>query len=451
MAKYRSLNALLTVGESSDNVRTWCVVSMNGKRKHRICPWKCDVPATFLLIDRSKRIDVSVQFVARDGSVKFFFGGVSTLESSELMQSVTPSSSVQLYTSFFITKPNGASKEHHLKVSSNESPRNAALRFVQEHMTTEARSTQLKWVEELEKNLLSSLARNEARKIKIKITSKACTHLVIGASESEVANPADHGYSSNWLLLTSNDLDILEPEQWRQYFRKNSIHVIISEHVFEHLTWSQAQDATSLCLEYLRPGGVLRLAVPDAYHNDNLGSSELKARRAEDIEWDHRIQFNHVSLTILLTSMSFKEVVLLEWHTRRGFSYTRRWSPLQGFVQRTKYFDPRGPVSLLVDAVKDDAGGPLGSRFRGTHHYDLESRHHHQVTRGAVDELVNEAKKQHLGADVDNRQLSETGALLDRALLLNPFDVEALKFVGEVTGESGIIQMAELRRKIRNL
>jgi len=56
-----------------------------------------------------------------------------------------------------------------------------------------------------------------------------------------------------------------------------------------------------------------------------------------------------------------------------------------------------------------------------------------------------------LGADVDNRQLSETGALLDRALLLNPFDVEALKFVGEVTGESGIIQMAELRRKIRNL
>lgn len=47
-------------------------------------------------------------------------------------------------------------------------------------------------------------------------------------------------------------------------FPNASVDAIFTEHVFEHMSYSQALLALSHCREALKPGGVLRVGVPDA-------------------------------------------------------------------------------------------------------------------------------------------------------------------------------------------
>jgi predicted SAM-dependent methyltransferase len=47
-------------------------------------------------------------------------------------------------------------------------------------------------------------------------------------------------------------------------FAPGSIHTIFHEHLLEHLTYAQGIELHRRCRELLRPGGVLRIGVPDA-------------------------------------------------------------------------------------------------------------------------------------------------------------------------------------------
>lgn len=46
-------------------------------------------------------------------------------------------------------------------------------------------------------------------------------------------------------------------------FAGDSVDHIYSSHMFEHLTWEQSLVVAKECFRVLRPGGVLRIAVPD--------------------------------------------------------------------------------------------------------------------------------------------------------------------------------------------
>jgi SAM-dependent methyltransferase len=48
-------------------------------------------------------------------------------------------------------------------------------------------------------------------------------------------------------------------------FKENSLGAIYGSHVFEHLFRTEAQQLLSECRRVLRPGGVMRLVVPDLY------------------------------------------------------------------------------------------------------------------------------------------------------------------------------------------
>ena len=52
------------------------------------------------------------------------------------------------------------------------------------------------------------------------------------------------------------------------YFNEGSIDAILAEHVWEHLAEEEGLAAAKCCYRYLRPGGYLRVAVPDGFHPD---------------------------------------------------------------------------------------------------------------------------------------------------------------------------------------
>ena len=420
VARYRSMSALLTI----DVFDTWCAVSASPASRQSsnswaICPWTCHVPFSNPQLPNE---DLRVQFVRNTGVIHSTFYG-SSLHSSRYIDRES-TNNVQLYTSFFIGKDD-QEKEEQLVIPVDESMAQAAQRFVLDHNLHHQFKLQI------EQNLIESMKRKAKRTTYLSTTSREYTSIIIGASEQEITNPLAHGYSTKWLLLSANDLNILDHRQWDYYFEKNSLQTIVAEHVFEHLTFSEALIAFRLCWKYLKTGGTFRLAVPDAhsYHQNK------EMTRASDIDWGHRVKYNYQSLTQVLLQARFENSVLLEWHTRRGFLYNRRWNPLQGFIQRSKHFDKRGAVSLIVDAIKGERKG-RGDR------YDLESRHHPLVVKSAVEELLRQAK--HVA---NNGQVEQRKNILKEAMLLNPFHCATLAYLANCTGNEAIHSIVAMRRE----
>ena len=78
--------------------------------------------------------------------------------------------------------------------------------------------------------------------------------IVIGASG--VFEPA-------WTPTDAREFDLLRPETWERFVQPGSIDCLMAEHVWEHLTLEQGRTAALTCHRFLKPGGYLRVAVPD--------------------------------------------------------------------------------------------------------------------------------------------------------------------------------------------
>ena len=52
-------------------------------------------------------------------------------------------------------------------------------------------------------------------------------HIVLGASEAEIADPASFGHGKDWLLLSVNDLDVASPADWKALFSSSNVDVIL--------------------------------------------------------------------------------------------------------------------------------------------------------------------------------------------------------------------------------
>jgi SAM-dependent methyltransferase len=81
-------------------------------------------------------------------------------------------------------------------------------------------------------------------------------------------------------------------------FKENSVAVIYGAHVLEHLYLADAQRLLGECLRVLRPGGVIRLVVPDLHsmvasylNNKNGGSPSAADRVAAADKLNERLGF----------------------------------------------------------------------------------------------------------------------------------------------------------------
>lgn len=62
-----------------------------------------------------------------------------------------------------------------------------------------------------------------------------------------------------WIRTAVEQLDVLERARWLACFSSSSIEALRAEHAWEHLSLLQAAHATSLCWEFLKPGGTFAL------------------------------------------------------------------------------------------------------------------------------------------------------------------------------------------------
>lgn len=185
--------------------------------------------------------------------------------------------------------------------------------------------------------------------IKIKFAAQRSSRkVVIGASG--VSQPG-------WIETNINHLNILNEKDWARYFHENSIAVILSEHVLEHLTVEEGKLAARNCLRYLKRGGYFRIAVPDGYFPDSRYIEQVQPMGCGPGADDHKTLYNYQTLSDVFRSCGFTVDLLEYWDENGQFHYTP-WNSEKGLIHRSRWNDHRNNeteihyTSIILDAIK---------------------------------------------------------------------------------------------------
>ena len=188
----------------------------------------------------------------------------------------------------------------------------------------------------------------ELSNIKRQLAIQKQRRIVIGASGI---------YESGWIATEIYSLNLLKPHDWNRLFAPNSLDAMLAEHVWEHLTPEEGLIAAKTCYPYLKPGGYLRVAVPDGYHSNPDYVDAVRVGGSGPGASDHKVLYTYITFSELFQKAGF-EVKLLEYFDEHHIFHSIDWMPEQGKIIRSKRFDPRNQAgslnytSLVLDARK---------------------------------------------------------------------------------------------------
>ena len=130
-------------------------------------------------------------------------------------------------------------------------------------------------------------------------------------------------------------------------FHAESVDVIYSSHFFEHLFKNDAERLMRDAFAALKPGGVMRIAVPDLGHAVGLYQIGQKQRMLEDY-------FFVDDLTSYLARHKYKyDFELLEAALRRaGFQNVKRCAFQEGATPDISLLDNRPDETLFVEVSR---------------------------------------------------------------------------------------------------
>lgn len=165
-----------------------------------------------------------------------------------------------------------------------------------------------------------------------------------------------HG-QPGWIATDISTLNLLHEPDWRGRIAEGGVAAFLAEHVWEHLEPAEGLEAARRCFRYLRPGGHLRIAVPDGLHP---AASYIEAVRPGGTGVgadDHRVLYTYRTLGAMLEQAGFA-VRPLEYFDEAGQFHEESWSPSDGLVRRSRRFDPRNAggqlvyTSLIMDGLR---------------------------------------------------------------------------------------------------
>jgi len=188
------------------------------------------------------------------------------------------------------------------------------------------------------------------------VLQDADIRIIIGASSQQYPG---------WIQTQEDELNLTNRAHWTARFQPGTISRILAEHVWEHLLPDDAATAARMCFEFLRPGGFVRVAVPDGLFPDEAYQRIVQVGGpgpADHPAASHHVVYDYRTLPGVFARTGF-DVRLLEWWDERGEFHAEPWNEREGFIYRSARFDHRnqggrfGFTSLIVDAVKPAGEG----------------------------------------------------------------------------------------------
>lgn len=212
--------------------------------------------------------------------------------------------------------------------------------------------TTLAWIPSAIRTPLAKVKRAYVTNKKRDALSKAAAinklKIVVGA-----ANTTFPG----WHATNIEVLNMLKDEDWLRYFSPDTVEAILAEHVWEHLSQENGLLAAKNCYRFLKPGGRLRVAVPDGHHPNPAYIDDVKPGGSGSGADDHKVLYNYRTFSELFSSVGFT-VVPLEYFDENGQFVANNWDQSDGMIFRSKRFDERNVggkliyTSIVLDAIK---------------------------------------------------------------------------------------------------
>jgi predicted SAM-dependent methyltransferase len=212
----------------------------------------------------------------------------------------------------------------------------------------------------VQRGLRAEVSRKAARREPIR--------LIIGAAQNwpPVGEPGT-AYAG-WLCTDISTLDALKVSDWRSIFRPASLSTILAEHVIEHWTRDQFRSFLAIAREYLLPGGVVRIAVPDGLHPSAEYIESVRPGGNGPGADDHKVLYDYGTLAEVVCQAGFASR-LLEYFDEQGEFQRNDYNVADGLIQRSELQDPRNKdrplsyTSLIIDCTLPAAGEPSEKRF----------------------------------------------------------------------------------------
>ncbi len=164
-------------------------------------------------------------------------------------------------------------------------------------------------------------------------------------------------FEPGWIDTDAEYLNLLKRDHWDRFFKKNSIDVILAEHVWEHLIFEDGFNAAKICFPYLKQGGYLRIAVPDGFHPSKSYLDAVKVNGSGSGADDHKVLYNYKTLQNLFERAGYF-VKLQEYYDEYGQFHFENWKEADGKIYRSMRFDERNQenhltyTSIILDAHK---------------------------------------------------------------------------------------------------
>ncbi len=173
-------------------------------------------------------------------------------------------------------------------------------------------------------------------------------NIVIGASETKF---------TDWISTEQFFFDITSSKSWKRNFSGIKIDKLLAEHVFEHLTEDQIKAALFNAHNYLKKGGVLRIAVPDGYHPSKYVIDLVKPNGADQGSDDHKVLLNIDIFKKLLNKKLFS-LVPLEYFDKYGLFHKNLYNDHNGFIKRSsknyigRFTESKKEYTKMINSVE---------------------------------------------------------------------------------------------------
>ncbi len=160
-----------------------------------------------------------------------------------------------------------------------------------------------------------------------------------------------------WFSTDIVTLDVTNENHFKKYFKKKRIHRVLAEHVLEHLTKNQLELMINNLQKYSSKDVVIRIAVPDGFHNDKSYIERVKPGGTGEGAEDHKHLFNYKSLTEIFKAQNFKALFVEYWdeagNFHRGYSNDENGFVKRSFINDSRNFDGNpNYTSLIIDFSK---------------------------------------------------------------------------------------------------
>ena len=164
-----------------------------------------------------------------------------------------------------------------------------------------------------------------------------------------------------WISTQEDELNLLNRSDFEKMFHDEKADAFLAEHVWEHMTIDEGIQAAKHCYEFLKDGGYLRVAVPDANFRNDWYQNMVKVGGNGDPNhpaYSHKVVYDYKTFCEVFLQAGF-QVTLLEYCDEKGTFHYSYWNENDGKIGRSYRFDTRnsevqlGMVSIILDAFKE--------------------------------------------------------------------------------------------------